>query len=42
MMALGLAGLEKDRFEVASERKPLEPILSPMLLLGVEVFCIVF
>jgi hypothetical protein len=42
MMVLGLAGLEKDHFEVAWERKPLEPNLSPLLLLGVKVSCIVF
>jgi hypothetical protein len=40
MMSLGLPGLEKDRFEVASERMLLVSILSPQLLLGVKVFCI--
>jgi hypothetical protein len=40
MMALGLPGLEKDRFEAALERTLLGPILLPQLLLGVEVFCI--
>jgi hypothetical protein len=40
MMALGLAGPEKDLLEVASERTLLVPILSPRLLLANEVFCI--